>query len=572
MSEDIISAAAAAHILLGFIRKEPMSIDLLVGGACMRHERALSITEPAPFDDASQANLIIDETTYSFSHSENSMLCEYDKSIATKFQCAEQSGAVRVMEDDRHSHGKVIGGDGHRSSLTIDANSQDYPLRVTSIQGDAPHPDADTEYMETEDSWSGLTYNDQVCAMASSLVHDSSQRQQVDVCLNEKLMIAKIETQKNEMSEKSHSESQCSLPAGAETSDSSRHGVLEASECRSAEPIVIKRCTPGSCKSRRETKVSQTPARSKLPLSFKEAVNDGNGSPTASERKKESQIETSCLYEEILFRKRCPRCAVEFQSEACFYIHGPCFLVENNVRKIRSPVSTGEKRFKCTKCPSAFKYLTGLSYHYRMHCAYAFSCKICNHKSYRLHDMKKHIRVHTEGYNTHVKFHENNAIKKCQLCGETFPSKQGLKRHRCPMANKEYTATKEIEMIDLTDDTDETLSTVTPEPAKPLESQPSAEMETIKITPGLLVHRENGRRRKQLRIIVTGKSFRDHADNMELFRKNNTAISVEYRSIKSIENNEQNTNVLRSPGDSEMKDSRTNVCGLCRKVFEKESA
>ncbi|KAI1282606.1 Zinc finger protein 26 [Halotydeus destructor] len=589
----------------------------------MGHGRALAATEPAPFDDASPGNLIIDEKTYSFSHSENSMFCEYDKSVATKFQCAE---AVRVMEDDRHFHDKVTVEDGHP---TTDANiTEEYPERVTSIQGDAPRPNADTEYMEIEDSWSGLT--DQVCAMGSRLVHDSPQRQQVDVCLNEKVIIAKIGTQK------SHSESQCSLPAGAETSYSSRHGVLEASECRSAEPIVTKRCTPGSYKSGGDTNVSQTPARSKLPLSFKDAAIDKNGSAKASEQKKESQIETNCLYEEILFRKRCPRCAVEFHSEACFYIHGPCFLVENNVPKIRSSVSTGEKRFKCTKCPSAFQYLAGLSYHYRMHCAYAYCCKICNHKSYRLHDMKKHIRVHTgkfysfvkrivvtdstspdypykcylcpqifktittldghvnhchrrtpykchvptcgssfssrEGYKTHVKFHENNAIRKCQLCGETFPSVRGLKRHRCRMANQKLTANEEIEMIDLTSDTDETLSTVTPESAKPLGSQLSAEMETITITPGLLVRRENGRRNKQLRIIVTGKSFKDHADNMELFCKKNTAISVEYPSIKSIENNGQNTNVLCSSGDSEKKDSRTNVCGLCRKVFEKESS
>ncbi|XP_048484915.1 zinc finger protein 484 isoform X2 [Plutella xylostella] len=99
---------------------------------------------------------------------------------------------------------------------------------------------------------------------------------------------------------------------------------------------------------------------------------------------------------------------------------------------------TGEKKFKCDKCPKSFYTAGNLKHHQKSHAGVRpFKCELCVSAFYHAASLKSHMRSHTE---------ERSFI--CDICKKGFKRKSALGRHvkmhslwarrlqcaRCPMA------------------------------------------------------------------------------------------------------------------------------------------
>ncbi|XP_075237600.1 uncharacterized protein LOC142333895 isoform X1 [Lycorma delicatula] len=124
-------------------------------------------------------------------------------------------------------------------------------------------------------------------------------------------------------------------------------------------------------------------------------------------------------------------------------------ITENNVEKsvidIKKPVT---KPFKCTECKAAFKFLSHLKTHARLHTGERpYNCNICNKRFNEASDLKKHMRVHfgetpfkcdecgkefarSDYLHNHKRIHSGEKPFKCDVCSKQFSVCSNLKRHK----------------------------------------------------------------------------------------------------------------------------------------------
>lgn len=78
-----------------------------------------------------------------------------------------------------------------------------------------------------------------------------------------------------------------------------------------------------------------------------------------------------------------------------------------------------ERKFQCTKCPSAFLRISDLKTHEKGHDMVMMQCIYCD---YSKRDLKS-LRRHT------LKVHQSTKLYKCSQCNEEFETHRELKSH-----------------------------------------------------------------------------------------------------------------------------------------------
>ncbi|KAI1307021.1 Zinc finger protein SNAI2 [Halotydeus destructor] len=569
------------------------------------------IAETAQFDDSSQGNLIIDETNYECSDIPN----ESGENVPTARRKYVDSAAVEdLKKEDLYSNdllfhgednpGRQIHGGGTDALFAATTSSASSFSKTDEAISNCCHVDR-MERSQGKESQKGYFVTLAEPVKASSCSDRRGVLEPACTSSPRSVVTSIISSDENVVS---HVTSQ------GGTQDSS----LLQSENTSYSSRDIHLLSPASLVTESAHRSSTSRSQNIL---MDDANVEGRNSTTCEPITNQTVCESDLPYDEIPFHRRCSKCQVLFHAEASYHIHRPCFQAENSNTSIRSDSING-KRFKCSKCTMAFVQIDGLRRHFRLHCPFAFSCKSCDFKSHRLHEMRRHLSVHTAGnvyrchlcpkkfrkdttysehmnhhnkvkpfmchspncrssfaskkaLNAHFRRHKKKLIAKCRVCCERLPEDLDLEKHLCkiyprraieqeivPASNR--TKESDIEVIDLISDSEETA----PFPEITIPTQkPISSPEVITITPGILVSRAQSQQTKRFRIIVTGKSLKDQAESFEVISKKNTAISVEYRSIGSTENIELEQSADHTGRDISMTGSATTVCGLCRGVY-----
>ena len=99
-----------------------------------------------------------------------------------------------------------------------------------------------------------------------------------------------------------------------------------------------------------------------------------------------------------------------------------------SVKKKRTLSPVGERPFKCSFCPKAFKQSSDLRKHENLHTgATRYCCEKCGVDFKRCDALKKHALLHPNG---------EVSVLKCEKCQSLFATSGGQSSHVCHSKSK----------------------------------------------------------------------------------------------------------------------------------------